>query len=187
VNNELDPGIGMWQRAAALASRAHRQQVRKDGQTPYVSHPFRVALTVHVVFGCADPVALAVALLHDTIEDTTIDYDDILQQFGPEVADCVAALTKNKALREDLREPEYDQRLARADWRARLVKLADTYDNLSEFDPGNDADSAARLARLIGRCERALQLAEPDLASHGETRRGAAAVRGLMDAAPRFG
>jgi (p)ppGpp synthase/HD superfamily hydrolase len=187
VKNDHDPGVGMWQRAAALAARAHRQQLRKDGATPYVSHPFRVAMTVRDLFGCADPVALAVALLHDTIEDTTVDYDDILVQFGAEVADCVAALTKNKALREDLREPEYDQRLAHADWRARLVKLADTFDNLSDLDSSNGADRASRLRRLISRCERAMQLAQPDLASHEETRRGAAAVRELIAAAMRSG
>ncbi len=168
----------MWQRAAALAARAHHRQMRKDGVTPYFSHPYRVAMTVRDVFNCADPVALAVALLHDVIEDTTVDYDDILGQFGEEVADAVAALTKNKALREDLRESEYDRRLSQADWRARLVKLADTFDNFSDLEllP----DPAGQRHRLVSRCERALELAEPDVAAHEETRRAVAAVRALL-------
>ncbi len=88
----------LFQEAAAFAARAHRHQLRKDGRTPYVSHVVRVALTVTQVFWCDDPVVLAAALLHDTIEDTTTDYDDLAERFGKEVADCVAALTKNMTL-----------------------------------------------------------------------------------------
>jgi (p)ppGpp synthase/HD superfamily hydrolase len=172
--------ISTWQRAAALAARAHQHQLRKDRATPYVSHPFRVAMTVRDVFECSDPVALCVALLHDTIEDTTVDYDDLLEQFGEEVAASVAALTKNKALREDIREAEYDRRLSQADWRARLVKLADTFDNLSDLGAEERKDPA-RVGRLLARCERALSLSESDLPHHPETRRGAAAVRSLME------
>jgi (p)ppGpp synthase/HD superfamily hydrolase len=52
-----------------------------------------VALTVRQVFGVDDEVALAAALLHDTIEDATTDYDDLIEAFGREVAEAVAALT----------------------------------------------------------------------------------------------
>ena len=37
--------------AAAFAARVHRHQLRKDGETPYVSHPYRVCLIVRHVFG----------------------------------------------------------------------------------------------------------------------------------------
>jgi guanosine-3',5'-bis(diphosphate) 3'-pyrophosphohydrolase len=170
----------MWQRAASFAARAHRHQVRKDGETPYVSHPLRVAMTVREVFGCADPAALAMAILHDTIEDTTVDYDDLLKDFGAEVADGVAALTKNKSLKEEAREAAYDNGLERADWRARLVKLADTFDNLSDIEVFKGEERAKQLPRLLGRCERALGLAKQDEAGHAETKRAAAAVRELM-------
>ena len=79
----------LWQRAASFAARAHAGQVRKDGVTPYFAHPVRVAMIVREVFGCDDEVALAAAFLHDTIEDTRTDYDDLLGAFGPRVADCV--------------------------------------------------------------------------------------------------
>src|ERR1051326_7002790 len=101
-------GTHLWQRAASLAARAHLHQVRKDGRTPYFAHPVRVALAVSGVFGCRDEAALAAALLHDTIEDSTIDYDDLRGEFGSPVADLVAALTKNAALPEREREREYD-------------------------------------------------------------------------------
>lgn len=156
----------LWQSAASFAARAHRHQVRRDGKTPYVAHVFRVAMTVRHAFGCDDNVCIAAALLHDTIEDTGADYDEIAEQFGDEVARCVAALTKNMALPEREREEEYDQRLARADWRARLVKLADQYDNLSDMI---DGDAPFR-ARAIVRAERALKLAEADKTVESVTR-----------------
>lgn len=137
-------------------------------------------MTVRDVFGCSDPVAITVALLHDTIEDTTVDFDDIEAEFGTLVAECVAALTKNKSMREDAREEEYDQRLSRADWRARLVKLADTYDNLCDQQPEEGEGRAARLRRLTSRCDRAIRLAEPDIEAHEETRRAVAALRELQ-------
>jgi (p)ppGpp synthase/HD superfamily hydrolase len=88
-------GQDLWRRAAAFAARAHRHHARRDGATPYVAHPVRVAMSLPIVFGCDDAQAAAIALLHDTIEDTTTDYEDLLDGFGPVVADGVAALTKD--------------------------------------------------------------------------------------------
>ncbi|MCA9299128.1 MAG: bifunctional (p)ppGpp synthetase/guanosine-3',5'-bis(diphosphate) 3'-pyrophosphohydrolase, partial [Phycisphaerales bacterium] len=88
----------MFQRAASFAARRHRHQLRKDGHTPYVAHVYRVAMTVRHVFGCDDLATLAAAVLHDTIEDTDTDFDDIEEAFGTEVALLVAALTKNMLL-----------------------------------------------------------------------------------------
>ncbi len=118
--------------AAAFAARAHRHQLRKDGQTPYVSHVFRVCLVVRHVFGFDDPRMLAAALLHDTIEDTPTDCDDIVERFGPDVARWVAALTKDMRLPHDEREAEYVRVLGAADWQAKVCKLADVYDNLRD-------------------------------------------------------
>lgn len=156
VSNQ--PDALLWQSAASFAARAHRHQTRRDGKTPYVAHVFRVAMTVRDVFGCDDRVCVVSALLHDTIEDTGADYDDIAKAFGADVARCVAALTKNMALPEHEREAEYDARLARADWRARLVKLADQYDNLCDMCE----DDAAFCARATARAERAVRLADVD-------------------------
>lgn len=146
-----------WQRAASFAARLHEGQYRKDGRTPYAAHVFRVSLTVRHLFGVDDSVAIAAALLHDLIEDTTADYDDILEQFGSEVADAVAALTKDMRLPEQERELAYDRQLAQAAWQARLVKLADVYDNLS------DLADAKKLPKTIEKARRAVKLAGDDL------------------------
>jgi len=89
---------------------------------------------VRQLFGCDDPRVLAAAVLHDTIEDTRTDYDDIAEEFGEEIAGWVAALTKNKTLPHDEREAAYARGLKEASWQVQLCKLADIHDNLSDSD-----------------------------------------------------
>lgn len=170
----------LWQHAAAFAARAHRHQLRKDKETPYVSHPFRVAMTVRHVFGCDDPVAIAAALLHDTIEDTATDYDDIAEQFGVQVADVVAAMTKSMILPEPQREVDYDARLAKADWRARLIKLADVYDNACDCAQLTPESKA----KLPAKIDRAVALAAADRSGNPVMDRAAAAVQALVASRP---
>jgi (p)ppGpp synthase/HD superfamily hydrolase len=115
--------------AVSFAARAHRHQLRKDGQTPYAAHVFRTCLIVRQVFGVDEPFALMTAVLHDTVEDTTTDYDDIEEHFGAEVASWVAILSKDKRLPDGAREEAYRAGLAKAPWQVKLCKLADVLDN----------------------------------------------------------
>ena len=158
--------LPLWQKAASFAAFAHRHQLRKDGKTPYVAHVFRVALTVSQVFGHADQVTLSIAILHDTIEDTTTDFDDIADAFGQEVARGVALLTKNMALPEDERERTYDAALEGAPWQVKLIKLADVYDNLCDVETNPSEKVAKRKADAIDKAERAIALAREDAKKH---------------------
>ena len=172
--------LPLWQDAAAFAAHAHRHQIRKDDRTPYVSHVFRVAMTVRDLFGCEDQTVLAAALLHDTSEDTTTDYEDLEERFGREVADIVSFLTKNMAMPEDEREEEYDARLAMADWRARLIKLADVYDNFCDIKNWPASKQGREKAvKAREKCERALALAAPDR-GRTEVDRAVRLVRALI-------
>lgn len=152
----------LWQEAVSFAARAHQGQVRRDDRTPYIAHCVRVTLTISQLFQCQDEAVLAAAVLHDTIEDTTTDYEDILQHFGKDVADLVAAMTKNMALPEATREVEYDAQLAQADWRARLIKLADTYDNLCDVVTVPTEKRERRQRESRERAKRAVALAGVD-------------------------
>jgi guanosine-3',5'-bis(diphosphate) 3'-pyrophosphohydrolase len=118
--------------AASFAARAHRSQFRKDGHTPYVAHVFRVALVLQHVFCVNDAEAICIALLHDTIEDTTTDYDDLHKHFGQAVADGVAMLTKDARLPEAERDAVYHRTIQAAPWKVQVCKLADMYDNASD-------------------------------------------------------
>ena len=118
--------------AASFAARAHQGQFRKDRVTPYASHPFRVCLVVRDIFGFDDPRMLITALLHDTIEDTTTDFDDIEERYGNEIATWVAYLTKDKRLQDQERERAYLDGLKQAPWQVQVCKLADIFDNLMD-------------------------------------------------------
>ena len=120
--------------AIAFAARAHQGQLRKDGKTPYASHPFRVCLIVRDIFCVEDPRVLTAAVLHDTIEDTTTDFDDLEKHFGREVAEWVAALSKDKRRHEREREPAYIATLVSACWQVQVCKLGDVCDNLLDLD-----------------------------------------------------
>jgi guanosine-3',5'-bis(diphosphate) 3'-pyrophosphohydrolase len=138
--------------AIAFAARAHDGQKRKDGRTPYVSHVFRVTIIARQLFGVDDPQVLQAAVLHDTIEDTTTDFDDIKERFGVQVAQWVAALSKDKRRQDEEREDEYCRTLAASPWQVRICKLADVYDNLSD----SGSQPAEKRARSVSRSRKYL-------------------------------
>lgn len=145
--------------AISFAARAHRNHFRKDRETPYIAHPFRVTFILRHVFGVTDIETLTAAVLHDTIEDTTTDHDDLSERFGPRVADYVAALSKDKRLPEERRERDYHDGLAAAPAAVQLCKLADVYDNLLD---SQGMDAAAR-RKKIEKARQAVELFDASL------------------------
>ena len=119
-------------RAASFAARKHHGQTRADNVTPYFSHVARVTLILSHVFGVEDEDTLTAALLHDTLEDTATDYDEIAALFGEKVANHVVLLTKNVMLPKKEREEDYALRLTTAPEPVMIAKMADLYDNLSD-------------------------------------------------------
>ena len=118
------------ERAKDIATRAHEGQVDKAGM-PYIDHPRRVAERVAQVDG--RPEAIAVAWLHDVVEDTGTTLDDLRAgEFSEEVVAAVDAMTRCPDAGD-----EYYQRIATDDL-AIVVKLADIWDN-------TDPDRVARL------------------------------------------
>src|SRR3954447_19078300 len=79
-------------KAIETAALAHRDQVRKGTNIPYISHPFAVGMMLAQA-DCADEV-VAAAILHDTIEDTDITLDDLRRDFGEQVASIVAGCSE---------------------------------------------------------------------------------------------
>jgi len=145
--------------AISLAARAHEGQYRKDGRTPYIAHPLRVMMVLGHVFGVDDPKVSMAGVLHDTLEDTTVDRDDLIEQFGAEVASHVAALSKDKRLPEEERERQYLQALVEAPCEVKLCKLADAYDNLTDAV----ASSKQTRQKLVDRTKQLLTRFEQSL------------------------
>lgn len=124
------------------AARAHAGQYRKDGITPYIVHPARVA-SLTAQFG-GNHIAILSAWLHDVFEDCDADSctragnaidtlplpsDDIQK-----IHTITAALTKNPALQKDARIPDSLARILQAPPEAVLVKICDRIDNLIDAD-----------------------------------------------------
>ena len=135
-------------RARDLATKAHQGQVDKAGM-PYIDHPRRVAERVAQIDGRTE--AIAVAWLHDVVEDTATTLDDLrASEFGDDVVTAVDAMTR----RPDAGDAYY-RRIADDDL-AIVVKLADIWDN-------TDPDRVARLdepdrARLQDKYRHALEV-----------------------------
>jgi (p)ppGpp synthase/HD superfamily hydrolase len=124
--------------AADAATRAHWGQFRKDGKTPYVLHPERVA--ERVTFFGGDHRGIIAAWLHDVMEDcdegVTI-VRDTLQKTGlpteerDEIFSIVSALTKNPAITgKSEKLADSLERINQAPCQAFLIKLCDRMDNL---------------------------------------------------------
>jgi GTP diphosphokinase / guanosine-3',5'-bis(diphosphate) 3'-diphosphatase len=124
-------------RAFDFAARAHDGQLRRSGQE-FIYHPWGAA---KILAGLRlDEATLAAALLHDTVEDTGVDIDDIRGEFGKEIADLVEGVTKLTRVQFQSREhaeAENYRKLVLAmaeDLRVILIKLADRLHNLRTIE-----------------------------------------------------
>ena len=134
VENYLESSqITLIQNAYLLAKKAHEGQSRYTGE-PYITHPLSVALILAKMR--MDPQTIMAAIMHDVIEDTAIEKEDLVQQFGKEVADLVDGVTKLTQIEFESRaqaQAENFRKMVMAmakDIRVILVKLADRLHNM---------------------------------------------------------
>jgi len=119
--------------ALAMAARAHRTQVRKGTDIPYIVHPVSVAWILDR-YGFDEDLVIA-AMLHDTVEDTDLELATIRASFGDEVAALVDAVSEQKLEGGEkrpwrVRKAEALAHLATADPRVAALKAADLLHNL---------------------------------------------------------
>jgi guanosine-3',5'-bis(diphosphate) 3'-pyrophosphohydrolase len=124
-------------RAFDYAAEAHAGQVRQSGQE-FIYHPWGVA---KILAGLQlDEATLAAALLHDVVEDTATDIEELRVEFGDEIARLVEGVTKLTRVRFQSREhaeAENYRKLIVAmaeDLRVILIKLADRLHNLRTIE-----------------------------------------------------
>ena len=124
-------------KAYVYAMQKHGHQRRASGD-PYFSHPLEVAAILTDMH--LDESTIAVALLHDTIEDTSATRQEIDQLFGPDIGKLVEGLTKLKKLDLVSKKAEQAENLRKLllaiseDVRVLLVKLADRLHNMRTLD-----------------------------------------------------
>ncbi|MCP1468375.1 GTP pyrophosphokinase [Sphingobium sp. OAS761] len=145
-----DADEAMINRAYVFSVQKHGSQKRASGD-PYFSHPIEVA-GILTDFNLDDQT-IVTALLHDTIEDTLVTYDEIESAFGPDVArmvDGVTKLSKIEAMSENERAAENLRKFLLAmsdDIRVLLVKLADRLHNMRTLHFIKNEGKRRRIAR----------------------------------------
>ncbi len=142
----------MVARAYELAAQAHAGQMRKS-HVPYIQHPLAVAYLLADLR--VDPDTVAAGLLHDVVEDTEVNLEQLRREFGEHVASLVDGVTKLEQIEEQIRH-EKRTRIARSertrsrqeseslrkmflamahDVRVVIIKLADRLHNMRTLDP----------------------------------------------------
>nr|WP_087574823.1 bifunctional (p)ppGpp synthetase/guanosine-3',5'-bis(diphosphate) 3'-pyrophosphohydrolase [Sphingomonas sp. CDS-1] len=145
-----DADEAMINRAYVFSVQKHGSQKRASGD-PYFSHPIEVA-GILTDFNLDDQT-IVTALLHDTIEDTLVTYEEIEHAFGKDVAkmvDGVTKLSKIEAMSENERAAENLRKFLLAmsdDIRVLLVKLADRLHNMRTLHFIKNEQKRRRIAR----------------------------------------
>ncbi len=130
-NPDIDTSL--LRKAYYFSHEAHCSQKRVEG-TPYIDHPLSVASILSDMR--MDTTTIIAGLLHDTVEDTETNLDDIEEIFGKEVAFLVGALTKLSKMKFRTKEEAQAENfrkmfLAMAeDIRVILIKFADRLHNM---------------------------------------------------------
>lgn len=144
-----NPDLGLLRRAYDLAKEAHEGEVRLTGE-PFINHPIAVAyrladmgLHVHVV---------AAGLLHDVVEDSSYEIEEIRERFGQDVASLVESVTKLKQTVKYRGVERYAENLRKmflamaSDVRVVFIKFADRLHNLQTLY-GQPKHKQERIAR----------------------------------------
>ena len=158
-NNELIDQIKSYNKflnlktlnkAYNFALEAHQNQKRDEG-VPYIFHPIAVAKILTDLK--LDSATITTGLLHDTIEDTKVTYENVKKEFGEEVANLVEGVTKiseleTKASTDSKAENFRKLILATSkDIRVLLVKLADRLHNMRTIHFVKDKEKIIRKAK----------------------------------------
>lgn len=120
-------------KAKTYCEEMHEGQKRKFTGCPYYVHPRNTAKILQSFTD--DPELIAVGYLHDVIEDTDITRDSLEKAFNERIASLVSEVTNDEEKRKELGKKEYmKQKVLELSEEALLVKLADRFDNVNDFD-----------------------------------------------------
>jgi len=141
--------VDLITRAFTMSLEAHKHDLRASGE-PYFHHPYEVATVVAREIPL-DDVSVAAALLHDVVEDTRLNLDDIKAEFGETIAEIVNGATKISDIfrSHEVTQAENYRKLLLSmvnDIRVMLIKFADRLHNMRtlEYLP---AEKQRRLAK----------------------------------------
>jgi guanosine-3',5'-bis(diphosphate) 3'-pyrophosphohydrolase len=127
----------LLKKAYLCAKKAHEGQFRYSGE-PYVYHPLKVALILAELE--LDVITVSAGILHDTLEDTDVTSEILIEQFGQEVYELVEGVTKLSRIMFESREERQAESLRKMflamarDIRVVMIRLADRMHNMRTLD-----------------------------------------------------
>lgn len=140
----------------AKAKHDETGAVRRHSGKPYWEHPSMVA-DICLAYGGTDQ-EVALALLHDTKEDTNVTYEEIASMYGRDVAELLSEITNDPQEVQRLGKEEYiNQELVEIEHPALFVKLCDMYANTLDYP------SESQLARMQRNIEHLIEFRGDDL------------------------
>lgn len=131
----------LYRKALYFACNAHNEQKMPASELPYFLHISEVMTETLMAFQettassdekLNEKLGVLVAILHDTVEDTSVTLEEIENQFGKEVKDGVWAMTKDESLPKEKQMSDSLEKLLKQPIEVQFVKLADRIVNLKE-------------------------------------------------------
>ena len=135
----------MVQKAIDFATKVHEGQYRKGTDRPYIVHPMEVGKIVSTM--TQDEEIISAAILHDTIEDTDVTYEDLKHEdcegvdanvlkemFSARVAGIVSQESEDKSKTWMERKSATIERLKTAPIEVQMIGLADKLSNMRDID-----------------------------------------------------
>jgi RelA/SpoT family (p)ppGpp synthetase len=119
--------------AYIYASHAHKDQLRVSGE-PYITHPLAVCCILADLK--LDTQSILAALLHDVLEDTVVDKQDLIAKYGQTIADLVDGVSKLKQIHFNTKAEAQAENLRKMmlamvrDIRVIIIKMADRLHNM---------------------------------------------------------
>ena len=135
--------------ALILSEKAHSNQLRKSGD-PFITHPLEVAKILTSIKLDAD--SIVAGLLHDTLEDTNLDIEEINKNFGNQIVELVDGLTKINKYSLKVNNQKFGENYKKLilattkDLRVILVKLADRLHNMRTIQFIKDNNKKTKIA-----------------------------------------
>ena len=123
-----------FNKAFIIAANAHNGQKIPGSELPYIIHVALVCTELMAVISKQNNCDLIMqcAALHDTLEDTNLSYDFLLNEFGKDIANGVLSLSKNHNLEKTLQLEDSINRILKQPQDIWMIKMADRIVNLNE-------------------------------------------------------
>ena len=140
-------------RSAYEMARIHHEGQKRNSGEDYIIHPLNVAMILADMD--MDTPTIIAGLLHDTIEDTSVTYEDVEKNFGKEIADLVEGVTKLTKISYKSKEEKQAENIRKMvlamakDIRVIIVKLADRLHNMRTLEYMTDAKKIEKATETL--------------------------------------